>query len=88
MHALPQQPQKITSRWFVWVATAFAAVAVSAACIAAMAYEAYWAPRLCQVGEIDRHAARERIGKIGSVSIAVPPADEQASAAANPYTRT
>ena len=47
-------------------------LAVSAALIGAMAYETYWAPRLCQVAEPERAPALQRIEKIGSVSIARP----------------
>ena len=52
--------------------TWLAAALVAAACavfIGAMAYEAYWAPRLCQVAEMERAPALQRIEKIGKVAI-------------------
>lgn len=54
------------------VAAAVAAVVISAAFIGAMAHEAYWAPRLCQVAEPERAPALRRIEKIGSVAISKP----------------
>ena len=54
------------------IAAGAIALAVCAALIGAMAYEAYWAPRLCKVAEPERAPALQRIGKIGSVSIAEP----------------
>ena len=54
-----------------WLAAALV-VAVSAALIGAMAYEAYWAPRLCKVAEPERGPALRRIEKIGSISLAEP----------------
>ena len=51
------------------IAASALAFAVCAALIGAMAYETYWAPRLCQVAEPERAPALQRIEKIGSVAI-------------------
>ena len=54
------------------IAAGAIALDICAALIGAMAYETYWAPRLCQVAEPERAPALQRIEKIGSVSIAEP----------------
>ena len=51
------------------IAAGAIALAVCAALIGAMAYETYWAPRLCQVAEPERAPALQRIEKIGKVAI-------------------